>query len=700
MVKEYILEGLCCQNCANKIEASVKSLEGISHANINMITTTLKLELNDGYYGNISEEVKDIVCKYEPDVNVLEKDEDIKRSVIKNESILESKKEIFQIAIGASIFIIGLLFKTNPTIQLLLYLLSYFILGFEVLQRAFKNILKGQIFDENFLMCLATVGAFAIGEYAEASGVMLFYQIGEFFQEMAVKKSRQSIASLMDIRPDYANIKINGEIKKVSPDSVMIGNKIIVKPGEKIPLDGIVVEGEARLDTKAITGEFVPRKVKVNDLALSGCINEDGVITIEVTKTFGESTVSKIIDLVQNSASKKSVTENFITTFSKYYTPAVVILASILAFLPPIVLGQPFKDWINRSLVFLVISCPCALVLSIPLGFFGGIGSASRKGILVKGGNYLEALNKLDTIVFDKTGTLTEGVFKVKNIIPENSCSKDELIEIAALAEYYSNHPIAVSIREYYGKNIHKEDIKNYKEISGFGISVNIRGKNVLIGNDKLMKENGISYTECKDIGTKIYCALDGEYIGSITISDEIKKDSKSTISSLKNMGITNTIMLTGDNVEIAEAIGKELKLDKVYGGLLPEGKLKKLETLYENRNSKQKLAFVGDGINDAPVLKRADIGIAMGALGSDAAIEAADVVLMTDEPSKIIDAIKIAKYTKRIVWQNIIFALGIKAIFLILGAFGYATMWEAVFADVGVALIAILNSMRILQMK
>ena len=689
MEKEYILKGLTCANCANKIENSVKTLNGISDANVNLITTTLKVKLNNGYLGNLSKDVENIVHKYEPDIMVSEKDMD--RSSFKE----DNKKEIIQLSIGTALFVIGLLFKGSPNIQIAFYIISYVILGRKVL---IKAVTKGQIFDENFLMSIATIGAFAIGDYAEAVCVMLFYQIGEFFQEAAVKRSKKSIAVLMDIRPDFANIKINDEIKRVSPDLVKVGDIIIVKPGEKIPLDGIVVEGESLVDTKALTGEPACKRTGINDPVLSGCINQSGVITIRVTKIFGESTVAKIIDLVENSANKKSNAENFITTFSGFYTPIVVISAVLLAVIPPLILRGSFIEWINRALVFLVISCPCALVISIPLGFFGGIGGASRKGILIKGGNYLEALNKLDVIVFDKTGTLTEGVFKVKSIKPSNKFPKDELIKLAAQAEYYSNHPIALSIKEFYGKNIDKSALKDYKEISGYGISVKVNDNNVLIGNEKLLEANKISFINSDDIGTKIYCAINGEFVGSLTISDEIKADSKETIAGLKAMGISKTIMLTGDNPENASAIGKELSLDEVYAQLLPVDKVEKLDDLLEKKSFKNKLAFVGDGINDAPVLKMADIGIAMGGLGSDAAIEAADIVLMTDEPSKIIEAINVAKYTKKIVWQNIIFALGIKVVFLVLGAFGIATMWEAVFADVGVALLAVLNATRILK--
>jgi len=581
-----------------------------------------------------------------------------------------------------------------------MFLVSYLILGGEVVWRAIKNITRGQIFDENFLMSVATIGAFAIGDFPEAVAVMLFYQIGEYFQDMAVRRSKKSIAELMDIRPDFANLRKDGDINRVAPDIVNIGDVIVVKPGEKIPLDGVVIEGESMLDTMALSGESVPRKASVSDTVLSGCINQSGVLTIEVTKTFDESTVAKIIDLVENANSKKAPTENFITTFSKYYTPVVVGLAALLAVIPPLFLGGLWAEWINRGLIFLVISCPCAFVVSIPLGFFGGIGGASKKGVLVKGSNYLEALNNLDIVVFDKTGTLTKGVFKVTNIIPANDYSEEALLEITANAEAFSNHPIAMSVLKAYGREADKDKISGYMEISGYGISVVVGGKKVLAGNHKLMQLENIGFTESDDIGTKIYVAVDGAFAGCIVISDEIKADSKAAIAELKSKGVRKTVMLTGDNPQIAEAIAKELQLDEVYAGLLPDQKVEKVEILNGQKSPKGKLAFVGDGINDAPVLARADVGIAMGGLGSDAAIEAADVVLMTDEPSKLGDAIDVAKFTKRIVWQNIIFALGIKGVFLVLGAFGVASMWEAVFADVGVSILAILNAMRVIRMK
>ena len=707
MQKEYLLQGLDCANCAAKIENAVKNQSGVLSATLNFMTTSLKLEVSESYAENITAGIADIVRKYEPDVVVIDKG-----TIEKNHDHghdhshggESSKKQIIQLITGAVIFGAGILmsklFELNIYAELAILLVAYLILGGGVVLRALKNITKGQIFDENFLMSVATIGAFAIGDFPEAVAVMLFYQIGEYFQDAAVRSSKKSIADLMDIRPDSATIKKGNELVKVSPETVAVGDFIVVKPGEKIPLDGVVIDGESMLDTKALTGESVPRTVKAGDTALSGCINQNGVLTIEVTKTFGESTVAKIIDLVENASSKKAPTENFITTFSRYYTPVVVGLAALLAVIPPIFMGGVWSEWINRGLIFLVISCPCALVISIPLGFFGGIGGASKKGVLVKGSNYLEALGNLDIVVFDKTGTLTKGVFQVIGVYPANEFTESELLEYAANAEAFSNHPIALSILKAYDKPVDKERLEDYSEISGHGIRVSVNGKVVLTGNDKLMKTSNIPFLESNDIGTKVYVAVDNQFAGCIVISDEIKEDSRDAIAGLKARGIRKTVMLTGDNAIIGEAIAKELALDEVYAGLLPDQKVEKLEMLDGQKRYKGKLAFVGDGINDAPVLARADVGIAMGGLGSDAAIEAADIVLMTDEPSKLLDAIDIAKFTKRIVWQNIFFALGIKGIFLLLGAFGIATMWEAVFADVGVSVIAILNAMRVMRMK
>ena len=588
----------------------------------------------------------------------------------------------------------------SEIINKIIFLVAYIIVGFEIVRKALRNIIRGKVFDENFLMTVATIGAFGIGEFPEAVAVMLFYQVGELFQSYAVDKSRKSIANLMDIRPDFANIEKDGKIQKVDPDDVKIGDIIVVKPGEKIPLDGIVIDGNSSIDTKALTGESLPKEIEKGEEVLSGTINLNGVIKIKVTKEFGESTVSKILDLVENASSKKSKSENFITKFAAYYTPIVVIIALILAIIPPLLVkGASFSDWIYRALSFLVVSCPCALVISIPLSFFGGIGGASKMGILIKGSNYLEQLANTEIIVFDKTGTLTEGVFEVQKVSPVD-ISEEELLRITAYAENYSNHPISVSLKKAYNKRIDEKEIIKTEEISGHGIVAQIGNKEVLVGNEKLMKQKEIDYQKCDEIGTILYIAINGKYAGYILIADKIKKDSIKAIKNLKKNNIKQTIMLTGDRKDVGESVAKELGLDKVYTELLPDGKVEKVETLLKEKNEKGKLAFVGDGINDAPVLAISDIGIAMGALGSDSAIEAADIVLMTDEPSKIVDAIYLSKRTMRIVKENIVFAIFIKVLVLILSAIGLSTMWEAVFADVGVSIIAIINALRVLKVK
>lgn len=632
--------------------------------------------------------------------------DDIKISKSKQEPKSNAtRNQIIQFVIGTLLFIAALVIETPEYIPNGFYGLSYLLLGWNVIFKAITNLAKGKIFDENFLMTVATAGALAIGEYPEAVAVMLFYTVGEFLQGLAVRRSKRSISELMDIRPDFANIMENGELVQAEPDSVKIGDIIIVKPGERIPLDGIVTQGESMLDTKALTGESAPRSAMPSDTVLSGCINLSGVLTIEVTKEYGESTAAKIIDLVENASSKKAPTENFITTFSKRYTPIVVGLAVLLAVLPPLLFSGEWSDWIHRALVFLVISCPCALVLSIPLGFFGGIGGASRSGILVKGGNFLEALCNLDIVVFDKTGTLTKGVFEVASVTPADGYAKEKLLELAANAEAFSNHPIALSIRKAYEESKNgaisasKDILTSQKEHLGFGVSVVADGVCVLAGSDKLMEQEGIAFTESASVGTKVYVAVDGNYAGCIVISDESKPDSREAIDGLKELGVRKTVMLTGDNQQTAQAIAKELSIDEVFAQLLPDQKVEQLEALDAQKLPKRKLAFVGDGINDAPVLARADVGIAMGALGSDAAIEAADVVLMTDEPLKLITAVKIAKKTKHIVVQNIALALGIKGIILVLGALGISGMWEAVFADVGVSILAVFNALRALRL-
>ncbi|MCX8075220.1 MAG: heavy metal translocating P-type ATPase [Clostridia bacterium] len=588
----------------------------------------------------------------------------------------------------------------NIWINNLLYLVAYVIVGREIVFKAIRNIFRGKVFDENFLMSIATIGAFCIGDFAEAVAVMLFYQVGELFQDYAVDKSKKSITSLMDIRPDYANVKRENEIIKVDPYEVKIGEIIIVKPGEKIPLDGNVIEGNSMVDTSALTGESVPREVNVGVEVLSGCININGLITIKVTKEFGESTVSKILDLVENASSKKSNSENFITKFAAYYTPIVVILAIFIAIVPPLFIQDAtFSDWIYRALAFLVVSCPCALVISIPLGFFGGIGGASRIGVLVKGSNYLEALAETEIVVFDKTGTLTKGVFEVQEVNAVD-VSKEELIRLAAHAENNSTHPISISLKKAYGGYIDNNIISNVEEISGHGIIANVEGTQVMAGNNKLMEKMNIKYQSFDKIGTVVHIALNGKYAGNILISDKIKEDSKIAIKNLKDNNIKQTVMLTGDSKLVGENVSNELGLDKVYTELLPTDKVDKIEELFETKSKKGKLAFVGDGINDAPVLARADIGIAMGGLGSDAAIEAADIVIMTDEPSKIAGAMKISKKTLKIVRQNIGIALAVKGVVLVLSALGLSTMWEAVFADVGVSIIAILNALRVLRVN
>lgn len=609
------------------------------------------------------------------------------------------KKTLIKILTSVALFLIALFvpFK-NVWINNCIYIVSYLIVGLEVVIEAVENIFKGEIFDENFLMAIATIGAFAVGEFPEAATVMILYQIGELFQDYAVDKSRKSISSLMDIRPDYANVKRENEVLKVSPEEVKIGELIVVKPGEKVPLDGEIVEGKSMLDTSSLTGESMPQDANTGDNVLSGCINKSGLLTIKTTKEFGESTVSKILDLVENASNKKSKSENFITKFAKYYTPAVVIIAVILAVIPPIIIKDAvFTDWLYRALTFLVVSCPCALVISIPLGFFGGIGGASKEGILVKGSNYLEALAQTEIVVFDKTGTLTQGIFEVQKI-EAFGIEKEKLLELAAYAENHSNHPISLSVKDAYKNKIDMQKITQTEEIAGLGVKAIIDGRQVLVGNDKLMEQAKINYEKSTDIGTILYVAIDNKFAGYIVIADKIKEDAKMAIEVLKKNGIKKTVMLTGDKKQVGEHVADILGLDEVYTELLPDGKVEKVEELLKQKSEKGKLVFVGDGINDAPVLALADIGIAMGGLGSDAAIEAADVVIMTDEPSKIGNAMKISKKTMRIVRENIIFSLSVKLVVLILAAYGLSTMWAAVFADVGVSVIAILNSLRALR--
>lgn len=694
----YNVGHLHCGGCASKVEIAINELPNVMQATLNFMKKTLVVEFS-GDRDKFLEEIKILADKIEPGTTILEiEEEDFTEEYIESKKIITSDKgknykEEIKIGIALFLFFLGTFGIEDAKFKIAILILAYLISGGNVVLRSFKNIARGNIFDENFLMTIATFGAFFVGEHSEAVGVMLFYQIGEYFQGRAVNNSRKSIESLMDIRPDFANIKIDNELKKVKPESVKVGAVIVVKPGEKIPLDGIIISGTAALDTSALTGEALPVDVKSGDNVLSGSINRNGVIEIRVEKDFYHSTVSKILELVENASNKKAETEKFITKFAKYYTPAVVSVAAMTVIIPPL-FGGDFNTWLYRALIFLVISCPCALVISIPLGFFSGIGAASKKGILIKGGNHLEALNKVHAIVFDKTGTITKGNFKVTEII-ENGISKEELLYISAHGETYSNHPIAKSIVKSYGKEIEIEKIKDYKEIEGYGVSLTLEDKKILLGNYRLMKENNIDCPQGKEIGTLVYLAVENKFKGYLVISDEVKLDSEKAISSLKNLGI-KTYMLTGDNESVATDIANKVGIDRVYAGLLPDQKVNIFEKIQSEVDGN--VIFVGDGINDAPVLARADVGIAMGGIGSDAAIEAADVVIMTDELTKIVDGILVANVTRKIVTQNIALVLIIKLIVMGLGLMGEATMWEAIFADVGVAILAIFNSIRILK--
>ena len=724
------IEGLDCPNCAAKIERKLNTLQRIKAATVDFLGKRVVVESEDFSQDELAKFIQAEVDKIEDGVKISTKrlhshghthHHSHSHSRVHSHSHTHGEGDTDKIKkkllIGGIIFVLGIFIpKTLFIPKFAVFLVSYFIIGGDVLVSAVKNILRGQVFDENFLMSIATIGAFAIGEYPEGVAVMLFYQLGELFQGIAVNNSRKSIIALMDIRSDYANLKTDSEIKKVNPDEIKVADIIVVKPGEKVPLDGKIITGNSTFDTSALTGESLPREAKTGDIVLSGFINKTGLVEIEVTKVFSESTVSKILDLVENSSSKKSKTENFITKFAKYYTPIVVITALIMAIFPPLLIpNTTFTDWIYRALIFLVVSCPCALIISIPLGFFGGIGGASKHGILVKGANYLEALNNVESIVMDKTGTLTKGVFKVTEINVENNVKINDfennktdltqplLLKYAAHIEKFSNHPIAQSIVSEYENSIGKTDeniVKDFEEISGFGIKANINNHQILAGNSKLMNSENIRFDKKENLGTVVYIAFNRQYIGNILISDEIKEDSPKAIRGMKANGIKEIVMLTGDNNAIGKNIAEKLEIDKVFAELLPNEKVEKLEEIYKTKSEKGKVVFVGDGINDAPVLARADIGIAMGGVGSDAAIEAADVVIMNDEPSKIVTAMKIAKKTKTIVWQNITLAFAVKLIVLILGLFGDATMWEAVFADVGVALLAVLNATRVLKYK
>jgi Cd2+/Zn2+-exporting ATPase len=694
-MKKYKLNNLDCASCASKIENSLSKLEEVKFVAVNFANSTMTIDTDN------LDKVKAQIKKLEPEVVVEDLNAD--KTTISQSELVENKETIIKAVLGLCLLIIGMVFENqihNTPFHIGEYLvfgIGYLIVGWEVISSAFKNIIRGQFFDEKFLMTIATLGAFAIDEMPEAVAVMLFYVVGELFQDIAVNRSRKSIKALLEIKPEFANLIIDGDSTKVPPESIQVGDTIIVKPGEKIPLDGEVIDGDSFVDTSTLTGESVPRKMKKNDLVLSGTINQTGVLTIKVTKLFSESSVSKILELVENASSKKAETEKFITTFAKYYTPVVVISALLLAILPPLLFSdQTFSEWIYRALVVLVISCPCALVISIPLGYFGGIGSASRKGILVKGSNFLDALTQVTTVVFDKTGTLTKGEFKVSEVVTSNGFSKEEILEYAAYAETNSNHPVAKSISEAFAKEIEIQRIKKVEEISGHGIKAVVDNKMVLAGNDKLLHRENIDHPVCNVEGTVVHIAIDTVYAGYIIISDTLKDDAIKAIEALRAKNI-QTVMLTGDNQFAAAAFAKKLNINKYFFELLPQDKVKHIENLMlESKGGK--VAFVGDGINDAPVIARADVGIAMGALGSDAAIETADVVLMTDSPFKVAVAIDVAKTTRKIVWQNIFFAMGVKLIFIILGVFGVATMWEAVFGDMGVALIAVFNAIRILR--
>lgn len=690
---KYKLKNIDCAVCASKIEKALSRLKEVNNVHVNIIDSVLYID-----YNNLPK-IKSTIKSVEHSAEI----EDINRE---KKAPPEKNKlnELWKIAVVVVLFLTGIIFREElhnsfySIPEYLVFITAYLISGWSVLAKAFRNILHGRVFDENFLMSIATLGAIAIHELPEAVGVMFFYQVGEYLQNRAVNKSRKSIKALLEIRPDYANLKTAEGIVRKDPDEVEIGEIIIVKAGEKIPLDGEVIEGNSFVNTFALTGEHVPKSIKIGNTVLAGMINNSGLLNIKVTKKFGESSIAKILELVQNAAQKKAKTEKFITRFAQYYTPVVVFIALGIAFIPPVFFNAPLTEWVYRALVILVISCPCALVISIPLGYFGGIGGGSKKGILIKGSNYLDALTELNTVVFDKTGTLTEGVFKVTEIVPKDNRSSEEILLYAAMAESQSNHPIAKSILEAYGKEINPYALKNYNEIPGRGILAEVEDKKILAGNDMMLHDQKIPHEECYSHGTVVHIAIDGNYSGYIKISDVIKEDAFGLVDKLHSLGIKETIMLTGDNETSAKFVAGKLGIKTFYAGLLPENKVNIFEKILEQKNGKGKVAFVGDGINDAPVLARADVGIAMGGAGSDAAVESADIVLMEDKPFKVAESIEIAKDTRKIVWQNIIFAMGVKAFFIALGAFGLASMWEAVFADMGVALLAILNSTRLLK--
>lgn len=699
MKREFIIKGLHCANCAAKMEVSINNILGVKKAYVDFVGKRLILEYRSPKDEDriINETIKTI-NNIEEGIEIIERKSTKQLEVEKDGEI---SSQLLRLIVSLILFAAGQILNLTEIWRLAIFCAAYVLSGGEVVYKALRNLFRGSLFDENFLMTVATIGAFAIGEYPEAAAVMIFYNIGELFQDMALNRSRKSIKALMNIRPDHANLVVGNTIQEVSPEDVSLGDIIIVKAGERVPLDGTVIKGETSMDTSALTGESMPRDIKVGDTVLSGFINKNKMISLRVDKEYYESTVAKILDLVENAALKKAPTENFITKFARIYTPVVVFTALAIALIPTAIFGAvTFQQWLYRALIFLVVSCPCALVVSIPLSFFGGIGGASKRGILVKGGNYLEALNHIDTVVFDKTGTLTEGVFKVNEIIGRAGFEKEDVLKYAAIAESYSDHPIAISIKEAYGETIDLSDVLSHEDIPGHGIKVKTTSGNIFVGNNKLMEREAIDYERVQSVGTIVHVAVDGIYAGHVLISDTPKIDAQNTIKNLKKEGVKNIVMLTGDGKSAALAVSEQLGIDKTYYELLPQGKVEILGKIKREKKGNGNVLFVGDGINDAPVLTMADIGVAMGGLGSDAAIEASDIVLMTDEPSKLIEGINIAKFTRKIVWQNIIFALSVKFIVLIMGAFGLATMWEAVFADVGVALLAVINAMRVTRIR
>ena len=701
-MQKYQLKGLDCANCALKIEDSLKLMESVRGVSVNFATATLAIDTDD------IAAVRGCIQKIEPDVVLVEPQgkayKDNQEDAYSHSGEFSIRQELLRIGAATVLLIVGLAMKESlhntpyAAAEHIVFGVAYLLSGWGVLTSAGRNILRRQFFDETFLMTVATLGAAAIHEWPEAVGVMLFYKVGEFFQDMSVSRSRRSIQSLLEIRPDHANLRENGDIVQVTPESVRVDDHILVKPGEKIPLDGEVLEGSSQVDTSALTGEPIPRMANPGDALLAGMINKTGSLTLRVTRPFEESSVSKILELVENASSRKATTEKFITKFARYYTPVVVLGALAVALLPPLLVGASFSTWIYRALVLLVISCPCALVISIPLGYFGGVGGASRKGILVKGANFLDALSSVKTVIFDKTGTLTQGVFKVTQLVPRNGFNEQELLRLAAEAESQSNHPIAQSIREAYGHSINPSLIEEVKEIPGRGIRAKVEGRWMLAGNDALLHQEGIEHDVCDVDGTVVHLAVDGVYAGYVLIEDELKPDAADAVQTLSSLGVKRTVMLTGDSEAAASRVARKLGLDAYHAELLPEGKLAIMEELMLQSEERDRIAFVGDGINDAPVIARADVGIAMGAMGSDAAIDTADVVLMTDAPSKVAEAIRVGRKTRRIVWQNIGLAFAVKLAFILLGVVGFATMWEAVFADVGVALLAVFNATRALR--